>query len=75
MRISYIKGSILCPAVHRSLHFLSSFSILGRSEGGEWVVEETTQQETKEEEEGEELEQCPVTEGSLVRWGHLQMCA
>ena len=33
------------------LFALFSLSILGRSEGGQWVVEETTQQETKEEEE------------------------
>ena len=35
------------------LFALFSFSILGHSEGGQWVVEETTQQETKEEEEEE----------------------
>ena len=35
------------------LFALSSLSILGRSEGGQWVVEESTQQETKEEEEEE----------------------
>ena len=35
------------------LFALFSLSILGHSEGGQWVVEETTQQETKEEEEGE----------------------
>ena len=39
------------------------------------MVEETTQQETKEEEEGKELEQCLVTEGSLAGWGDPQVCA